>query len=181
LRLLDAVLARLPLDVIHVVPAAVPPLRPQPVAGTAHRVEMVRLAISDKPRLLCDTREVEQQGTSYTVLTLESLRREFPRDRLSLILGRDAFDQLPRWRRADDILAMADILVVNRPGYPGDRKPARKQPETGPATTRIVELEIPPTDVSATEVRRRLAAGEDVTGMLPDEVLSYIHANQLYV
>jgi nicotinate-nucleotide adenylyltransferase len=179
LRLLDEVLTRLPFDVIHVVPAAVPPLRPQPVAGAAQRVEMVRLAIRDKPALFCDTREVEQKGPSYTVLTLQSLRREFPLGQLSLILGRDAFDQLPRWHRAEDILSLARIVVVNRPGYADSQEPTPKLRPAGSART--VELEIPPTDISATEVRRRLAAGEDVTGMLPDEVLSYIHENHLYV
>ena len=101
------------------------------------------------------------------------MKREFPESRLSLILGRDAFDQLPKWHRWRDIARLAEFIVVNRPGYPGENE------EEMP--TRVVEIEIPPTDISATDIRRRLRAGEDVTGMLPPEVLSFIHENQLYV
>jgi nicotinate-nucleotide adenylyltransferase len=171
-----------------VIPAAVPPLRSQPVADATHRAAMVRLAIEGSPGLVCDTREIDRDGTSYTVHTLEEMRRDLPESRLLLILGRDAFDRLPKWCRFEDIRRLADILVVNRPGFDiasripdwldGESIASRLDPLAPPG--RILALEIPPTDISATTLRRRLAAKEDVGDVLPARVLSYIKVNRLY-
>lgn len=149
---------------------------------------MIRLAIAGFPRLVCDTREIEREGDSYTVLTLESLREEHPRCRPVLILGRDAFDRLPRWHRWREIRELADIVVVNRPGStdggssPEWLAPHRPVAELNPSAPvgQVVFIRIPPCDVSATELRGHLARGEDVSGMLPEAVFSYIKANDLY-
>ena len=188
MRLLEAVLERLVVDVIHVIPAAVPPLRPQPVANATQRVAMVRLAIEGHPGLICDTREIDRSGTSYTVLTLEEMRRDLPDSRLLLILGRDAFDKLPQWHHFERIRLLADILVINRPGFDDaaqppawlDGEPIKQGLDPAAPIGRVVALQIPPMDISATELRRQLADGEDVGELLPARVFSHIKANRLY-
>lgn len=185
--MLKQVLARLPVSVIHVVPAYLPPLRTGPRADPRHRVNMVRLGIEGHDRLLCDTREIDRRGTSYTVLTLESLRFEYPSRRLALILGRDAFERLPQWHRWREILELADIVVINRPGNEAPACPPEwlespPAPRLDPEARigQVVFLDIVPCAISATELRRRLSAGGDVTGMLAPSVLQYIEANHLY-
>ncbi len=181
-------LERLPLDVVHVVPAAVPPLRGQPAAGPEHRVRMVELAIAGRERLLCDRREIDREGVSYTVLTVEEMQRELPRGRLALILGRDAFDKLPKWHRFDALRRLADIVVINRPGYDdptespawmGD-EPVRTSLDRSAPPGRVVALTMPPSNISATRLRRRLATNDDVSAMLAPAVLSYIREHRLY-
>ncbi len=181
-------LARLSIDVIHVVPAAVPPLKAQPSAAPEHRLRMVELALEGRPKVVIDGRELERAGTSYTVLTLESIHAEWPGSRLVLIVGRDAFDSLPKWHRFEDLRALADIAVVNRPGFddPG-RLPDWLAGET-PATAvdalappgRVIAVGMPPCDISATALRRALAGHGRVEDMLPPPVLSYIREHHLY-
>lgn len=170
------------------VPAAVPPLRPQPAADPGHRVKMVELAIAGRERLVCDRREIDREGISYTVLTLEELQRELPGSRLALILGRDAFDKLPKWHRFDALRRLADIVVINRPGYddPSEapawmgREPIRASLDRSAPPGRVVALSMPPSNISATGLRRRLAGGGDASSMLAPAVLSYIREHRLY-
>ncbi len=186
--MLGAVLERLPIEVIHVVPAAVPPLRPQPVADAEHRVAMVHIAVSGTEGLFCDRREIDRDGISYTLLTVREMLREMPACRLALILGRDAFDKLPRWHGFDELRTLVDFVVINRPGFDAAASPppwmAGKSMATGfdldAPPGRVVALEIPPSDISATELRRRLADDEDVSDMLPPDVYAYIREHRLY-
>ncbi|GJL81046.1 MAG: putative nicotinate-nucleotide adenylyltransferase [marine bacterium B5-7] len=187
MHLLDCVLERVSLEVIHVIPALVPPLKPQPVASAAHRINMVKCAIDGRERLVCDDREIRREGTSYTVLTLMSLNQEYlaradHKARAVLIIGHDVFAQLHRWHRWREIPGLSDLLVINRPDLSGNDGAREIDPaiEECLKNTRVDHLDIPPRDISATEIRRRLGMGEDVTGMLPDTVLSYIKAHSLY-
>ena len=77
---------------------------------------MLRLAVAEFPGLVVDERELRRDGKSYTVLTLEELRREAPQRPLWLLLGADAFRGLPTWHRWREIFALAHVVVVARPG-----------------------------------------------------------------
>ncbi|HJP25986.1 MAG TPA: nicotinate-nucleotide adenylyltransferase, partial [Arenicellales bacterium] len=91
---------RVGLDSVHLVPAARPVHRSQPVASEQHRMEMVRLAVDDFPGLVADDRELRRQGKSYSIDTICSLRLDYPDVRFALIVGMDqalAFDSWHRW------------------------------------------------------------------------------------
>jgi len=189
--------AGLDLAAVRFIPAGDPPHRAAPVAPAIHRLAMVELAIADHPGLAVDAREIQRKGRSYTVDTLEELRRETPAGSLALIVGADTFLGFPTWRRWRTIFELAHVVVVARPGIAFDRALAPPLEEewrarfrddaralsTEPAGS-IVVMPITPHAISASAIRAELARGADgiaaVRGLLPAAVLAYIDRNQLY-
>jgi nicotinate-nucleotide adenylyltransferase len=189
--------AALGLTAVKLVPAGDPPHRAAPVATAAHRLAMVELAVVDHPGLEVDARETLRRGRSYTVATLEELRSELPHSTLALIVGADAFLELPTWHRWRDILGLAHLIVVARPGVPlEDKMPAqlakewqlRFSPDARVLRERnagaIVTQPITAHPISASAIRMQLARGGEriaaVRGLLPAAVLAYIDRNRLY-
>lgn len=193
----DAVRRALHLAEVRLFPAGDPPHRAAPVATAAHRLAMLELALPEFPGLTLDAREIARPGKSYTVVTLAELRAEAPQRALALILGADAFLGLPTWHRWREVFDLAHIVVVERPDAPLPATPpapladewarrrvdAAEMLESAPAGA-IYTLAIPPLPISATAIRRALAAGprgiEAVRAMVPPAVLAYIDRNQLY-
>ena len=130
---------------------------------------MLRLAAARDPDLIADERELRRGGVSYTVDTLRELKREYPADSLSLLVGADAAADLPRWREADRLRQLARIVVLTRPDVP--------LPDHG-----LVDqtLAVPAVDVSATEIRERVRRGDPIEGFVPAEVAAYIASHGLY-
>ena len=203
LALASAALGSGLIDRLRIVPAGRPPHRAAPRAGGAHRLAMVRLGVASLPsglaaRCVVDAGEVERVAPSYTIDTLERIRAELgPRQPLALILGADAFLGLPSWHRWQDLLDHAHLLVAARPGHALERE---RMPEalrrlagerhradghalsTAPAGF-IADLEMPPVDCSATEVRRILAGpggARAAAKLLPADVVRYILDHHLY-
>jgi len=158
---------------------------------------MLRLAVAEYPDLEVDAREIERPGPSYTVPTLEALRKEDARRPLALIVGADAFLGLPAWHRWRELFDLAHLVVVARPGVEFDleRAPALlpdwerrfvRDPDALVAAPAGAILVQPVTahDISATALRGQLARGalglDEVRGLLPPAVLAYIERNQLY-
>jgi nicotinate-nucleotide adenylyltransferase len=162
---------------------------------------MLHLAVAEFPGLVVDERELRRPGKSYTVLTLEELRAEFPDRPLLLLLGADAFIGLPSWHRWRDIFGLAHVVVVERPGMrleaslPASLLPIwRERLTVDPSTLRswtagaISVQPISPHAVSATTIRERLSQGNAASadksnkwhGLLPPAVLAYIDLHHLY-
>ncbi len=201
LRLADDVRRALVLPEVRLVPARDPPHRAGPAASAADRLAMLRLAIAEYPGLVVDERELRRPGKSYTVLTLEDLRREFPQRPILLLLGADAFRGLPSWHRWKELFDLAHLVVVDRPGIglaanlpepllPFWRERLTDDPEvlrSRPAGSIFVQA-ISPHAVAATTIRNVLAEGsskgntanEAVRGLLPPAVLAYIDLHHLY-
>ncbi len=166
------------LDIAIFVPAAQPPHRPPAVAPAEQRMEMCRLATAGDPRFAVSDVELNRGGPSYTVDTLVELRRLHPSDELFLILGWDAARLFPTWRRPDEVRALASIVVVGRPGSKAPGESDLKQVGLGgEGVTLCLE---PTPDVSASEIRRAIAAGESIAGKVPAAVAKYIAAHRLY-
>jgi nicotinate-nucleotide adenylyltransferase len=196
LRLADDTRRALGLAELRLVPAADPPHRDGPHASAQHRLAMLRAALAEFPGLVADDRELRRAGKSYTVLTLEELRRDAPLRPLWLVLGADAFRGLPAWHRWRDIFSLAHIVVVARPGVPpedalpvplADEWRHRHTPDTAPlfATPagRIFEQVVTPHDIAATTIRALLAGNRDIrvlSQLLPPGVLAYIETHHLY-
>ena len=182
LRLAVEAREQLRLDEVRLIPAARPPLRSTPGVPGARRLRWVKLAIRGERGLVADDREVRRPGPSYAVDTLVSLRSEFPRASLCLLLGQDAARKLPRWHRWRELPALAHLVFFHRPGeqarFPAPlarllrgrraRSAAQLRGKTAGLWWRC---ELPPLHISASDIRARLAARRSVRGLLPDAVL----------
>lgn len=166
----EAAAAALDLDVVHLVPTFQQPFKADSHAALPEqRLEMLRLATADSTKLVADGREIDRSGISYTVDTLEDLRREFPEDELTLLVGADAAADLPSWNRAERLTELATIVVLTRPGSEVPRHAM---------VTRSVQ--VPLIDVSATDIRARARRKESISGLVTTDVEAYIVANALY-
>ncbi len=197
LRFADHVRRALDLAEVRLVPAADPPHRPGPAASATDRLAMLRLGVAGFPGLVVDTRELERGGKSYTVLTLEELRRGDAARPLLLLLGADAFHGLPTWHRWREVFDLAHLVVVPRPGCPlVEGLPAALAAEwrrrrtgdpgdlfSAPAGA-IFEQPLAPEPIAATRLRSLLAVdgprAPALAGLLPPSVLSYIDQHHLY-
>lgn len=135
-----------------------------PVASDADRLAMLVAATKDEPRFAVSRIELDREGPSYTVDTLEALRVE---GELFLILGSDAAADLGRWRMPERIRELATLLVARRPGAP--------DPAPG---TRVFDA--PCLDISSRELRERRARGRSLRYLVPDEVWRHIERTGLY-
>lgn len=141
-----------------------------------HRVAMSRLGIEGLGRVEIVELEGKRDGPSYTVETLDVLRRLYPPGTVfRLILGADSLQDFPLWRDWEGILERADLLVARRPGC--DLEPP---PEFEGRNAPITPLEFPAVTASSTEIRRRIAAGESPGSMLTPAVAAYVRDHGLY-
>lgn len=148
------------------------PWMKQEVSPARHRVEMTRLAVADDPHLTVDEREVRRPGITYTADTLDELAAEEPATAWFFLAGDDALRALPEWDRAEDAVARATFVAVSRPGHQLD--------VDHPLLASVQRLEVPPIDISSTELRRRVRAGRAVRYQLPVSVHRYIVEHGLY-
>lgn len=161
------------------VPTATPPHRRPTHAGAADRLAMVEAAAAGLPGVRVLDLEIRREGLSYTIDTLDELERLHPGVEIWFTLGADAAREVHTWHRAAELLARARFVVVNRSGVPPVDETEARRLGFDPARTRLVHLDSPP--VSATEIRRRAAAGESLAGLVPDAVARMIAARGLYV
>ena len=177
------------LEVLYLLPAHRPAHRGPTGASSAQRIAMLERAVREVPRLAVDTREARRDAPSYTVDTLTELRAERPGATLLFFLGRDAFAGFADWHRPDAILALANLVVVERPGEPlpaaAEALIRRQCGRVGTAIrdggTGVIErADVTQLAISATDVRRRVAAGQDPRFLLPEAVRGYIADNGLY-
>ncbi|HJW03570.1 MAG TPA: nicotinate-nucleotide adenylyltransferase [Azospira sp.] len=194
LRLAQEALEALGLAQVLWLPAGQPPHRGAPRVSGARRLDMVRLAVAGNPAFVVDPAEVEQAAPSYTFHTLERLRRERGKEQpLVLLTGADAFAGLPTWHRWRDILELAHVAVVYRPGFSVDpaqlpAELAREFEARDCATQGLAEapaggittFPMTPLAISATQIRQILASGRSPRYLLPDAVIAYIDQQQLY-
>lgn len=192
LRPAQEVLRALDLAEIRVIPAANPPHRRPPAATPEQRLRMVELAVADFPGFTVDDREFRRGGPSYTVQTLESLRREFGDRPLCLLMGLDAFEGIETWHQWQRLPELAHFIVMTRPGWEfpaSERLPPWARDRlvhealklTQASAGNIYFQAVTPQDISATRIREALARGEPLEAWLPFAVLEYIRANHVYV
>ena len=191
LRTALELLQRLSLAQVLFVVSVRQPLRAPPAASAAARLEMVRAAVREEPRFSVDTRELERPGPSYSVDTLESLRRDHPQRSLCLLLGMDAFLSLPRWRRWEELAGLAHIVVAHRPGWQppqqGDLADLLRRSGTVNGddlhehrSGRILVTPVTQIDISASHIREFAATGQDPRYLVPDSVRDIILETECY-
>ena len=195
LRLAEEAREHLQLDRVLWIPAGQPPHRAAPRVTSRHRLDMVRLATAGNPAFAVDAAEVETEQPSYTVLTLERLRRERGPDcSLVLLVGADAFAGLATWHRWRELFDLAHVAVSHRPGFPvgpeslpaelagefAGRRLADAAGLRGAPAGAIVTFAMTQLAISATQIRQLLANGRSARYLLPEPVLDYIEFHHLY-
>ncbi|MCM8857598.1 MAG: nicotinate-nucleotide adenylyltransferase [Candidatus Thiodiazotropha sp.] len=165
--------------------------RDQPEVSARLRLQMVQAAIQEQEGFVVDDRELQRSGDSYSIDTLASLRRQWPERTLCLLMGMDAFNGFADWRRPNEILGLAHLIVMQRPGQENPSEPRvreilksrqcfshaqlHKQVNGAILMQTVTQL-----DISATRIRAMLADGQTPRYLLPDAVLQLIEDNQLY-
>jgi len=172
---------RLNLAEILFVPAGLPWLRVNsPISAAEHRVQMVRLAIGDKPYFKLSTIEVKRAGPSYTVDTIAELKgRLGVRDELFFILGWDSLAELPEWREPSRLIKMCHLVAVPRVGYSLPDLNGLEAAIPGLAQ-RVILFDTPEIDISASVIRQRVAQGLPIDHLVPEPVDRYIREQGLY-
>jgi nicotinate-nucleotide adenylyltransferase len=156
--------------VLFVLAAAPPHKRGRAFAPAPLRLEMLRAALAGDERFLpCDL-ELRRSGRSYTVDTLRQLRRDYPEAQLYLLIGADQAREFRAWRKPEEIERLATVVALSRAGDAGVE--ASGAPLRTLSVTRL--------DISATDIRRRVAAGESIRYLVPDTVAAIIRRERLY-
>ncbi len=177
LVLAEQCLEQAELDEVWFVPAAQPPHKlGASISAAAQRLAMLEFALAGQPRFRVDRVELDRSGPSFTVDTLSQLHIRHPNTEWHLLLGADAIRDFPTWREPARILELARIVAVNRGGQPlPDLAPVE-----GGAAARVQVVEMPGLEISATDLRARVAAGRSIRYLVPRAVEVYIQQHGLY-
>ncbi len=177
----EEAMGSLGLSEMLLVPSGQPLLKPgRPVTPGEHRLQMLRLAIAGRAHFRVSAMEIDRPGPSYTVDTIAGLRRQFcPEDEIFFILGWDILAQLPEWREPARLIRMCYLVAVPRPGFPRPALEALEARIPG-ISPRVVFLEKPQVDISASAVRELAARGLPFRHLVPGPVAEYIKLHKLY-
>jgi len=191
LALARAVWQALPLERIVFIPAGRPPHREGPSASGEARLAMLQAVLQNEPNFGVDTLELESSAPSWTLETLKVMHQRDPDAVYVLLMGTDAFSEFETWHEWPHIPEYCHLAVVTRPGHDLHMTPPvaaffRHRQVTNPALLAMqphgslyhVQADTP--DVSSTEVRRRLAQGEDTHRLLPPVVEAMVKAHHWY-
>lgn len=165
------------LDRLIFLPTGNPPHKRQGLADAEDRYEMTRLAVFGLPGCSASRMELDRQGVIYTVDTLSAMQKQWPGAELYYIIGEDTLLDLPNWRKPDKVFTLCRFLVCCRTSEELEKLPLTKKLTSRGAKLHFLSL--PPREISATEVRRKLAAGEPTEELFP-QVQEYIRVMGLY-
>jgi nicotinate-nucleotide adenylyltransferase len=165
------------------IPARISPLKGFfPFAGDEERLHMIRLAIAGYPAFTISACELQRPAPSYTLDTVRQFQRDYgPETAIHWLLGADSIADLVHWHKVRELIDECYLTVMQRPGYTPDLD--RFEALWGrPRVDKLKEnaISTPLIDISSTEVRKRLAVGGDVSGMLHPDVIRYIRQHNLY-
>lgn len=178
------------LDTVLLVPTGTPPHRQSAHVTAEHRVQMLELAVDSTRQLKIDLRELQREGKSYTFDTLHSLREELGERRPIIFgLGADAFAKIDSWYRYHELLSVAHLAVLSRPGSELPLEPtalhnahwsrSAKELLNQPCGS-LFRLDMTPLAISSTRIRQQISKGWSSRFLLPESVCEYIEINKLY-
>lgn len=193
LKPVEALAHEIDLQRITLLPNHVPPHRPQPEANVQQRLRMVELAISGNPLFSVDERELHRTAPSYTIDTLEEIRKEMGGSKpLAFIIGQDSLLTLHYWHKWKSLLDYCHLLVCARPGYADTletpelerwletHRTMNTQALKHQPNGLIYLADTPLLDISATDIRRRKHNNMSLDDLLPPSVQQYIEQQGLY-
>jgi nicotinate-nucleotide adenylyltransferase len=153
-------------DQLIFVPAAVSPFKSPAFASSEMRLAMLRAAIEGQGDFLADACELERPPPSYSIDTVLQIRERDPKAELFWLIGADNVYDLPKWRRFNELERLVKFVIL-------DRGRARKTPQVYPVVQRNI-------DISATEIRKRVASGRSIRYLVPKAVEEIIRREKLY-
>jgi len=179
------------LDKILFIPCNQSPLKDKTVANAEDRLNMVKIATKNNTKFLAESCEIERGGLSFTIDTLKALKLAYPENSLVFIIGIDALNRFDEWEDRYEILKLAHLIVVNRPGFlmvtnpkviellekyqTRDAKKLQKQ-----NAGLIYLMDIAPLPISATQIRSLIKNKQSASNLVAKEVWKYICKNKLY-
>lgn len=192
LRIALELLENCALTEIRFIPCKIPVHKASVFASSEQRVAMLRLAVTNQQKFIIDDRELIRDTASYTIFTLESLKKDFPEQTLCLIMGLDALANFHTWHRWQDILTLSHIIAVNRPDAFTPNANKIHELLQANAVSDITELkkhdagkiyfaETALLTISSTEIRKLMVAGKSPQYLLPNAVLDYINLHKIYM
>ena len=157
------------------IPAYIPPHKQESeISATEHRLEMIELVCKTNSHFAVDVREIRRKGVSYTIDTVQSIKKDhnlLSHD-IGLLIGADNFRDLSNWRAAEDLVRECQVLVVARPDYPVTANQ--------PFYSQVRVIETPLIGLSSSQIRNRVREGKSITYFVLPWVESYIRDNNLY-
>jgi nicotinate-nucleotide adenylyltransferase len=185
------------LDKILFIPAYIPPHKGLgEVADPVHRLKMVELAVKSFPHFLPSSLEIEAEGKSYSIVTLNKMKKKYPEAHVFFILGVDAFLEIKTWKDYEEVLSLCSFIVTSRPGYrlgDADKVLGKKYSqklyslsgkenidEKMLAQYKIFLLSIDTLDISSTEIRKKIKEKRSISHLVPETVEVYLEKNKIY-
>jgi len=166
------------LDQVLFVPNAQNPLKPDGASATdRQRCEMIEFAIAGHEEFYLSKVEIERGGTSYTADTLQEIAAKQPDDELFFLMGGDSLDSFGQWHQPEQIVKLASPLIVNRPG--ADQLAAYTEPDRLNSFKELL-IESPMIEISSSNLRQRIGAGQSSRYQLPRSVEKFIETQKLY-
>ncbi len=192
LRLAEEAREVLGLERVLFIPSADPPHKSADLASATHRLQMVEIAIASNPSFDALDLELERTGPSYTVDTLRELTHRYDDQELWFLMGTDTLTELGSWYEPEKLVGLTNIAVVARAGS-AQRSlesllperlaslyvplPGRLRHSTG---REVCSIPFSPLDISASDIRRRVARGASIRYLVPAAVIEYIEKYRLY-
>jgi nicotinate-nucleotide adenylyltransferase len=182
LKIAEVAMQRLDLDRILFIPAGEPWLKVEKeITSSQHRKKMLELAIKGYPHFSISTIELERPGATYTVETLEALRAGMDSSTgIFFLMGWDSLLQLPQWKRPSKIIRMCRIVAFTRSGMGPPDLETLEEEIPGIIRSTII-LDMPPVDISSSDIRDRVGKGLSIEHLVPESVEEYIRKSGLYV
>jgi len=158
------------LDEVIFVPSCLPPHKTiTNLATPRDRFAMAKKAVRGNPFFRISDYEIKKRGKSYTIDTVTYFRDKYKGAQLFFIIGADSYKQLSSWKDINEILKDVTFIVVNRPGYRGQK-----------GRIRHLSVTMPGLDISSSYIRGRLKQGKSIKYLVPDSIIRYIEEQKLY-
>ncbi|NDL67923.1 nicotinate-nucleotide adenylyltransferase [Anaerotalea alkaliphila] len=168
-------------DRVCFLPSGTPAHKPDiQMASAKHRLGMLEAALQEDDRFLISTEELYRSGNTYTFDTMTALGKRFPEDRHFLVVGSDAFLDLQKWHRSEELLQICNFALVNRSGYSREAIDRQKAWILDRFPCQIQEIEIPDMEISSSDIRRRVRERRTIRYLVPESVAAYINRYDLY-
>lgn len=171
IKMAEHVLANYDFDKLLIIPAFKPPHKDYDEALTPHRLQMAELAVKNISKLEISDIEYKIDRTSYTYLTIKELYERYNiEDKIHFIIGTDAFKNIDSWYKAEELKKLIKFIIFKR----------ENETEFHINSAEYEYTTMPLYDISSTEIRDKIKAGEQITGLVSEEVERYIERNKLY-
>lgn len=146
-----------------------------------HRARMVELAIKDNQDFELSTHEIDQSGITYTIDTIEILKKNYTNCDFYFITGADIMFEITRWKGAPELLKTVKFITTFRPGYSHNKLDARIEELQEVYKASVYKLYTPEMDISSSDIRGRVKNGYSIRYLLPKIVEDYIQKENLYI